>query len=81
MRGLMGDCEAAVKVIYVGDGGGDFCPATMLKKDDVLCCRSGYSLHKKVTNKDSGVTARLLVWETGVDVLREFRACFNNKAT
>ena len=35
------------KVLYVGDGGGDFCPALRLQAADVVLCRQNYPLHKK----------------------------------
>ena len=32
------------RIVYVGDGRGDFCPASNLSKDDVVICREGYPL-------------------------------------
>lgn len=41
------DQHSFAKVVYVGDGGGDFCPALRLKDTDVVLCRLNYPLHKK----------------------------------
>ncbi|KAH8063939.1 phosphocholine phosphatase [Aureococcus anophagefferens] len=36
------------RIIYVGDGSGDYCPATRLVEDDVVCARANYPLAKKL---------------------------------
>lgn len=36
------------KVVYVGDGKGDFCPACRLSANDILVCRKDYFLAKKI---------------------------------
>lgn len=38
------------KVVYVGDGRGDFCPALSLRKQDVVVCREGYPLAKLLSS-------------------------------
>ena len=50
------------KVIYVGDGSGDFCPATKLRVGDVLLARRAPrdSLLKKVRN--AGIRAEVVEW-------------------
>lgn len=40
------------KIVFVGDGRGDFCPAVSLRKQDTIVCREGYPLAKLL----SGVT-------------------------
>ena len=50
------------KVIYAGDGRGDFCPAASLRKQDVVVCREGYPLAKllsSVSVSESNNEARL----------------------
>ena len=39
------------KVVYIGDGQGDYCPALHLKPSDVLICRQGYALAKLVSDQ------------------------------
>ena len=38
------------KVVYVGDGRGDLCPALSLRKQDVVVCRDGYPLAKLLSS-------------------------------
>ena len=39
------------KVVYIGDGRGDYCPALRLTSRDVLVCRQGYPLAKLVSDQ------------------------------
>ena len=39
------------RVVYVGDGRGDFCPAINLSEGDVVICREGYTLAHKLSSK------------------------------
>ena len=36
------------KCFYVGDGGGDFCPFTMLNPTDYIYVREDYSCHREI---------------------------------
>ena len=38
------------KVVYVGDGRGDYCPAISLREQDVVVCREGYPLAKLLSS-------------------------------
>lgn len=70
------------KVIYVGDGSGDFCPATRLRDGDLVCARADYPLAKKLRRNREQVTAervqtvraRVAEWSDGKDLLQLFRA-------
>jgi pyridoxal phosphate phosphatase PHOSPHO2 len=76
------------KVVYVGDGGGDFCPVLCLGAEDVVLCRQDYSLHKKCVAAASAATvdkggegeqrvrAKVLPWSSGNDILSFFRELF-----
>ena len=67
------------RIIYVGDGSGDYCPATRLVEDDVVCARANYPLAKKLRklalNVADPVTldAAVAEWRDGADLLRIFR--------
>ena len=38
------------KVVFVGDGRGDFCPSLSLREQDVVVCREGFPLAKLLSN-------------------------------
>ena len=79
MEALLQDRKPA-KVVYVGDGGGDFCPSTKLRAGDALCCRKGWTCHKKAAaaaapgGPGPTVVAELVPWEDGAAVLAYFQA-------
>lgn len=39
------------RVCYFGDGTNDYCPALLLRKEDILFVRKGYSLEKIVAKQ------------------------------
>lgn len=41
------------KVVFVGDGRGDFCPAISLREQDTVVCREGYPLAKLLSRDAS----------------------------
>ncbi len=46
-----GDIKSLPPVMYVGDGGGDVCPALCLRRSiDVVFGRNNYAMHKKLSN-------------------------------
>ncbi len=49
------------KVVYVGDGKGDFCPALRLSANDVLVCRKDYFLAKMIMEREKSCKASILV--------------------
>mmetsp|Transcript_17892 Transcript_17892/g.29032 ORF Transcript_17892/g.29032 Transcript_17892/m.29032 type:complete len:244 (-) Transcript_17892:911-1642(-) len=72
------------KIFYVGDGGGDFCPAIKLRENDVLFVRndSSYPSARGLVNridkkKDSHpVKANIVHWKTSSDITDELRKHF-----
>ncbi|GMF65058.1 unnamed protein product [Phytophthora lilii] len=66
------------RVIYVGDGTGDFCPAARLTKNDVVLARSHllngepYGLQKRLNANPGIVQAPVVPWSTGYDIYRRF---------
>ncbi|ETV96630.1 hypothetical protein H310_10324 [Aphanomyces invadans] len=64
---------ACSKILYVGDGGGDYCPvATELTSKDVVFARDGYELLRRIHQHP--VQATVVPWNTGFDILAGFRA-------
>lgn len=62
------------QIIYIGDGGGDYCPASLLRKNnrDVVLARKDYPLAQYIHEKP--IQADVREWETGADVMETFRA-------
>ncbi|GLE05499.1 hypothetical protein PINS_up014522 [Pythium insidiosum] len=62
------------RVIYVGDGGNDFCPATILESSDVILARADdkNNLLTKIRNHAHRVKAEVVPWSTGQDVFDFF---------
>mmetsp|Transcript_19713 Transcript_19713/g.47070 ORF Transcript_19713/g.47070 Transcript_19713/m.47070 type:complete len:203 (-) Transcript_19713:993-1601(-) len=60
------------RVIYVGDGGGDFCGAIHLRAHDVVLPRKNWRLHKKLmTHRD--LAPRMLPWQDYGELLRHIQ--------
>jgi pyridoxal phosphate phosphatase PHOSPHO2 len=70
--------EFSRRVVYVGDGSGDYCPVARLGEADVVLCRDGWALHRDILNKkgDRSIAAKIVPWTTGADILSEFRSIF-----
>jgi pyridoxal phosphate phosphatase PHOSPHO2 len=66
------------RIIYVGDGGGDYCPATRLAAADLVLARHvegrrPFGLWDKLGRGEAGrVAARCSAWATGEDLYRIF---------
>lgn len=75
----------SLRCIYVGDGGGDFCPAARLRPGDILLARRaphGGLLHLARTQ---GIAAPIVEWggeddSEGADLLAAFSSCFERSA-
>ena len=65
-------------VVYVGDGGGDYCPSVRLSEGDIVMCRKDWTLHKNIRGQRGGavVRARVVPWADGAELLAEFRSLF-----
>ncbi len=68
------------KVIYVGDGRGDYCPCVGLRETDVVVCREGYTLAQQLTNplgqEEVKATVQVVNFECSLgDCITEL--CFN----
>jgi len=64
------------RVIYVGDGRGDFCPSMLLSESDFILCRNSWALHTSLTSAQPPPQAKILPWDTGEDILHVFRSLF-----
>ncbi|KAJ0403096.1 hypothetical protein ATCC90586_001274 [Pythium insidiosum] len=70
------------RVIYIGDGGGDFCPSTLLSSRDIVLARAddedgkAYGLLKKLTLHADEIKARVVPWRTGQDIFDQFSSAF-----
>lgn len=56
------------RLVYVGDGGNDFCPVSRMSEDCVALVREGFSLHKRVNER--GVRAEVKLWKTADELQR-----------
>jgi pyridoxal phosphate phosphatase PHOSPHO2 len=64
-------------VLYVGDGGGDFCACARLRTGDTICARADEhdTLLKKTTKNESAamIQARVVPWANGEQLLSTFK--------
>ena len=60
---------APERIIYVGDGGGDYCPATRLRPEDVLLARRSPhdGLLRRCRRDPSAVRAQVVEWDEAAD--------------
>uniref|UniRef100_A0A7I4BDY8 Uncharacterized protein n=1 Tax=Physcomitrium patens TaxID=3218 RepID=A0A7I4BDY8_PHYPA len=61
------------RVIYIGDGGGDYCPSLKLIHGDHILARHGFPLLKFLKANIGSVKANLHEWTTARDVEKLFR--------
>jgi len=61
--------------IYIGDGGGDYCPLRFLGENDYVFCRRGKSLERRI-KKDDGIKLNCTVmkWSDGKELLQCFKS-------
>ena len=73
------------QVVYIGDGGGDFCPALRLCSSDTVLCRQDYPLHKKCVaakteQSQHQLAASVVQWLSGNDILASFQDMFKSSS-
>ncbi|KAG8720334.1 hypothetical protein FRC08_000562 [Ceratobasidium sp. 394] len=57
------------RVMYVGDGSNDFCPSIRLSEKDVVLCRTGRALERRIRTAPAGqVKATVKYWEGAWEV-------------
>ncbi|KAJ7217861.1 phosphatase phospho-type [Mycena pura] len=63
---------AYARVVFVGDGSNDFCPALRLRSEDMLLCRSFGGLHKRIA-KEGGLKCEVKYWTGAWEVEEIFK--------
>lgn len=58
------------KVIFVCDGGNDYCFARNLKENDILFVRKNFGLEKKLKNEGyiKNLKCKVIYWESGIEI-------------
>ncbi|CAO2819497.1 unnamed protein product [Amaranthus hypochondriacus] len=56
------------KIIYLGDGVGDYCPSLRLKEGDHVMPRKNYPVHDLITSNPELITANIHEWVDGEDL-------------
>lgn len=59
-----GGWEEYSKIVYIGDGGNDFCPLLRMRKEDLCLVRKDMELHERVLKegKEKGLKADVKYW-------------------
>ena len=59
------------KILYLADGGNDFCLSKKLREKDYVFPRKNYTLHKKIfkENKKNEIKANIYSWENGEEII------------
>lgn len=70
------DDDEKLQLIYIGDGGGDFCPCMRLRVGDVVLCRENWTLHHMIQESPDLVRAQVVPWAHGRDILHFFKGTF-----
>lgn len=55
------------RVVYVGDGGNDYCPVLRMGSENVVLARKGFPLHKKIVEEEK-TRAEVRVWNTAEEL-------------
>lgn len=64
------------RICYAGDGFNDFCPTTILKKNDLVFPRKDFPLSQAILkreNQNSSDQAKIVFWTNGLDILKEIK--------
>ncbi|KAJ3272666.1 hypothetical protein HK104_004419 [Borealophlyctis nickersoniae] len=66
------------RIVYIGDGRNDFCPATKLSSNDVVLPRQNRGFAKLLTNPAyrDRIVAEVTLWDTAEDLLSVFKRLF-----
>lgn len=58
------------RFIYLGDGGGDFCPTLKLRECDYVMPRTNYPLWKKISDNSVLIKAEVKEWSNAEELQR-----------
>jgi pyridoxal phosphate phosphatase PHOSPHO2 len=69
-QGLANGSQQGPRIVYVGDGGNDLCPAQSMGPEDILFVRAGYGLEKLLQDPAvrATVKARVHVWQSAAEI-------------
>jgi len=65
------------RVIYFGDGRGDFCACTKLKKSDFIFARKDWALHNLLKQNEHKISAQVSTWENAEQAYKLFVTVIN----
>jgi pyridoxal phosphate phosphatase PHOSPHO2 len=64
------------QILYIGDGSGDYCPATSLRNEnDIVLCRQDWTLHRRL-QESSSIKAKVIPWVDGKTIRQTFETIF-----
>ena len=64
------------KIIFVCDGGNDYCPAKkLMKKGDIVFPREGHKFLKRIKNEnlENDLKCQIIPWKTGEDIINKLK--------
>ncbi|XP_018470717.1 thiamine phosphate phosphatase-like protein isoform X2 [Raphanus sativus] len=64
------DDQILTRFIYLGDGGGDFCPTLKLRECDCVMPRMNYPLWKRISDNPSLIKADVKEWSNAKELRR-----------
>lgn len=59
--------EQRKKIIYLGDGQGDYCPSLMLRESDFVMPRKNFPVWDLISNNPNLIKASIHGWSDGVE--------------
>lgn len=69
------------KIIYLGDGGNDFCPSLKLVAGDCVMPRKNFPLWTRIQNNSELMKARVYEWNDGEELARVLLELVNNPSS
>lgn len=60
--------EGKKKMIYIGDGSGDFCPSLKLKEEDYLMPRKEFPLWELIRKNPRAIKGEIREWKDGEEL-------------
>ncbi|CDY43512.1 BnaA01g07320D [Brassica napus] len=70
--------QVLTRFIYLGDGGGDFCPTLKLRECDCVMPRTNYPLWKRISDKSSLIKADVKEWSSAEELQRILMQLFTS---
>ncbi|XP_022650711.1 pyridoxal phosphate phosphatase PHOSPHO2-like isoform X1 [Varroa jacobsoni] len=66
------------RIVYIGDGNNDYCPAANCKRGDLVLARKGFALDRRICKRP--INARSVTWENGLDILKSITQHFGDQS-